>query len=166
MTQTAWQRSAAAALKKVSLRVRTLRGLRAPLAEPEELAATAASLLRFEGQEVLLVFFLDGNGVATAVHEAFRGTVDRCLVHPREIYRAAIVYGASRIALAHNHPCGDAAPSLADATVTSGIWEAGEVLGIPLVDHVIVTPAGDWYSFLAAGQVLPTGVINADAQAA
>jgi len=154
------------ALKQVSLRVRTLRGRRTPLAEPEALAAAAASLLRFEGQEVILVFFLDGNGVATAVHEAFRGTVDRCLVHPREVYRAAIVYGASSIALAHNHPCGDVAPSVADATVTSAIWEAGELLGIRLVDHVIVTPTGDWYSFLADGRILPTGVLRPDAQAA
>jgi DNA repair protein RadC len=165
MAQTVWESSSPVALKQVSLRVRTLRRRRAPLAEPEALAKAAAKLLRFEGQEVILVFCLDANSVATAVHEAFRGTVDRCLVHAREVFRAAIVYGASRIVLAHNHPCGDASPSVADATVTSAIWEAGEILGIRLVDHVIVTPAGDWYSFLADGRLLPTGVL-ADAQAA
>lgn len=77
------------------------------------------------------------------------GTVDSNLVHPREVFRPAITYGAVGVILVHNHPSGNTEPSLADHSVTGQLIEAGKLLGIDLVDHVIVT-ATDYASVLAA----------------
>ncbi|HEY4488916.1 MAG TPA: DNA repair protein RadC [Candidatus Paceibacterota bacterium] len=67
------------------------------------------------------------------------GTVDSNLIHPREVFRPAITYGAVGVILVHNHPSGNTEPSLADHSVTGQLIEAGKLLGIDLVDHVIVT---------------------------
>jgi DNA repair protein RadC len=144
-------------IKKVSLKVRTLRSRALPYGEtlsaPEHVARAAHAMLKFEDQEVVLVFFVDGLKRVTAVHEATRGTIDSCVVHAREIYRAAIVFGAAAIVLVHNHPSGSQAPSIADARATEAMQHAGEVLGIQLLDHVIVTPGGDHYSFVDDGRL-------------
>ncbi|HEY0011207.1 MAG TPA: DNA repair protein RadC [Candidatus Paceibacterota bacterium] len=67
------------------------------------------------------------------------GTVDSNIIHPREVFRPAIAYGAAGVVLVHNHPSGQTKPSGADRTVTEQVAEAGRLLGIDLVDHVIVT---------------------------
>lgn len=85
------------------------------------------------------------------------GTLTSCLVHPREVFRPAILSSAAAIIVSHNHPSGDPAPSSADLAITRQLREAARVLDIPLMDHVILgTPEGDpnqrgWYSFRAAG---------------
>ena len=67
------------------------------------------------------------------------GTVDTSIVHPREIFKPALEYSAAAVILAHNHPSGDSVPNEADIAVTRQVVEAGKILGIPLIDHVIVT---------------------------
>ena len=67
------------------------------------------------------------------------GTVTSNVVHPREVFRPALEFGASAVILAHNHPSGVAKPSEADITITKQIVEAGKILGIALLDHVILT---------------------------
>lgn len=67
------------------------------------------------------------------------GTVDTNLIHPREVFRPAIAYGAAGIILVHNHPSGNTEPSRSDRLVTKQVADAGRLLGIDLVDHVIVT---------------------------
>jgi DNA repair protein RadC len=67
------------------------------------------------------------------------GTIDANLVHPREVFRPALEYAAAAVILVHNHPSGELAPSAADLKVTAQLVEAGRLLGIELVDHVIVT---------------------------
>jgi len=88
-----------------------------------------------------------------------KGTASASLFHPREVFKPAIVAGASAIIAVHNHPSGDPAPSRADIQVTRQLREASKVLGIDLLDHVIV---GDkiadltgfgYYSFNEAGLV-------------
>ena len=66
------------------------------------------------------------------------GTLDTILVHPREVFRGAIVAAAAAIVLAHNHPSGEAAPSEADIKVTRDLIRAGQLLKIDVVDHVII----------------------------
>lgn len=67
------------------------------------------------------------------------GTIDANLIHPREVFRPAIAHAAAAVVLVHNHPSGVATPSEADRQVTLQVSEAGRVLGIDLIDHVIVT---------------------------
>lgn len=73
------------------------------------------------------------------------GTLNGSYAHPREVFRAAVIVSAFTIILCHNHPSGDPAPSPQDFAITQRLIASGEVLGIPLQDHVIL---GDmWYSF-------------------
>ena len=68
----------------------------------------------------------------------FKGTVNSSLVNPREIFLTAVSYHAVGILLVHNHPSGDPAPSRADMDFTQRVSRAGEILGIPLIDHIII----------------------------
>jgi DNA repair protein RadC len=67
-----------------------------------------------------------------------RGTLDSSLVHPREVFRAAIADAASAILLIHNHPSGDPTPSRQDREVTDRLKRAGEIVGINVIDHIVV----------------------------
>lgn len=69
----------------------------------------------------------------------FRGTVDACLFHPRDIFRFACMANASSIIVAHNHPSGDPLPSGQDIRLTSRLRRAGTLMEIPLIDHLIIT---------------------------
>jgi DNA repair protein RadC len=67
------------------------------------------------------------------------GTLDCSLVHPREVFQPAIEYSAVAIILAHNHPSGDPNPSLEDIKVSNNLVKAGNILGIEILDHIIIT---------------------------
>lgn len=83
-----------------------------------------------------------------------KGTASNCLVNPREVLRPCILANASCFAVAHNHPSGDTAPSRADIQATRQLREAGQTIGISLLDHVIVGDAySEPYSFSDAGLV-------------
>ena len=73
-----------------------------------------------------------------AYYEVSRGTLDATLVHPREVFKAAILANAAAIVVAHNHPSGDPTPSIDDLALTARLKQAGEVLGIPVLDHIIL----------------------------
>lgn len=74
-----------------------------------------------------------------------RGILDASLIHPREVFRVAVVEGAAGVILVHNHPSGDPTPSAEDRAVTRQLAEAGRALGIPVLDHVVIGD-GDWRS--------------------
>jgi len=94
-----------------------------------------------------------------ALHEVSSGTATSSLLHPREVFRQALRHSASAVIVAHNHPSGDPAPSHADRAVTRQLVEAGRVIGVELLDHVVVgrpesDPAGKgWFSFGEAGLI-------------
>ena len=69
----------------------------------------------------------------------FRGTVDACMVHPRDVFRYALVCNASSLIIAHNHPSGEAYPSEQDITTTEQMIKAGKLLQIPVLDHLLLT---------------------------
>ena len=75
-----------------------------------------------------------------------KGLVNRSLVHPREVFREAIRENASAVILAHNHPSGDPAPSTEDIRITERLVEAGRIIGIQVLDHLILGD-GTYYSF-------------------
>jgi DNA repair protein RadC len=70
------------------------------------------------------------------------GTVNSSLIHPREVFKPALEYGAAAVILAHNHPSGTTKPSAGDIAVTRQLIEAGKLVGISLLDHVIITSKG------------------------
>ena len=79
-----------------------------------------------------------------------RGTVDQTLLHPRDIFRQAIRLGAVSVIVAHNHPSGDPTPSDEDIAETKHLRETGEVVGIPLDDHVVIGRDGSHVSIIAS----------------
>lgn len=74
------------------------------------------------------------------------GTVDRSLVHPREVFKNAYLYSASSFICIHNHPSGDITPSKADIEITNVLFEIGKIQGIDLIDHIIVSD-NNYFSF-------------------
>lgn len=75
------------------------------------------------------------------------GTLNQSVIHPREVYKGAILSNASRILLVHNHPSGDPTPSRDDDALTRRLARAGVLLGMPILDHVIVCPNGAFFSY-------------------
>ncbi len=102
--------------------------------------------LRSLRQEQFVVLTADGDGHLLRSQTVFVGTLDRCLVHPREVFAEAIADRAASLFLAHNHPSGNVQPSEDDIAVTRRLVEVGEVMGIQVRDHLIVT-RGSYYSF-------------------
>jgi len=118
---------------------------------PEQIADLMRPIVADEVQEVLYVFSLNTKNACIAMHEVTRGLVDSAHSHAREVFRHAIVDSASRIALVHNHPSGDPVPSHQDTVTTKKLVEAGQIIGIEVVDHVVIGKRtanrdSDWYS--------------------
>lgn len=86
----------------------------------------------------------------TREHLVTRGTLDTSLVHAREVFRTAVAESAACLILVHNHPSGDPTPSAEDREVTRQLVDAGALLGVPVLDHVIVGDAR-YVSFVEAG---------------
>ena len=106
--------------------------------------------------ETLQVLLLNTRRRLIRVEEVTDGTIDQLLVHPREVFKAAIAANASAIVLAHNHPSGDPTPSDADIKVTRDLIRAGQLLKIDVLDHVILgrataERAKDWSSLRELG---------------
>ena len=111
--------------------------LRSPRAVFELLQAEARGL----EQETFWSLLLDGKQRLRRLVPVSAGTLTASLVHPREVFRAAVREAAAALIVAHNHPSGDPEPSAEDLHVTERLRAAGEVLGIPLQDHVILGDA-------------------------
>ena len=99
--------------------------------------------------EQFLVVCLNTKNVIIKYKIMFIGTVDVTVVHPRDIFKFAIKNNATRIICAHNHPSGDVTPSKQDIEITKIIKETGEMVGIPLLDHIIVSNS-EVYSILGS----------------
>ena len=101
-------------------------------------------------QEAFFVATYDQKNKLIDKHLVSLGTLTASLVHPREVYRPAIMDGAAAVAFCHNHPSGDTTPSSEDKVITKRLREAGELLGIRVLDHVIVGRDG-FFGFLESG---------------
>jgi DNA repair protein RadC len=72
------------------------------------------------------------------------GTADQALIHPREVFQAGILLGATALIVAHNHPSGDPSPSAEDQAITDRLQKAGELLGVRLLDSIVFAESGQW----------------------
>lgn len=91
-----------------------------------------------DASETVMVLALNNVGKINALHRVSSGSLTHTVVHPRDIFRSAIMNNAKNIILYHNHPSGDTTPSEADVVMTQRFVEAGQLLGIQLLDHIIV----------------------------
>lgn len=95
-------------------------------------------LLADADREVFVVVCLDTKNQPTAMHVCHVGSLNASIVHPREVFKSAILANAASVLVAHNHPSTDPTPSREDIEVTKRLVEAGRIVGIELLDHVIV----------------------------
>jgi DNA repair protein RadC len=111
-----------------------------------DVVALVRSFLRDDPREHFVAVYLDTRHRPIAVHDAHTGTAGASPAHPREVFGPALQLAAAAIVVAHNHPSGDPTPSAEDRLVTDRLRQAGELLGIELLDHVVLGDAS-YYSF-------------------
>lgn len=106
--------------------------------------------LNVMGEEYCYLLALNGKTQLLGIFFISKGTVNQTLLSPREIFMRALLIGASMIILCHNHPSGSPKPSREDTIMTQKIKEVGELIGIPLADHLVIA-GDDYYSFMENG---------------
>lgn len=120
------------------------------ISSPEEAAKLLYKFLEDADREHFMVICLNTKNEPTAIHTVSVGTLNSSQVHPRELFKAAILANSASVILAHNHPSGDPSPSREDIEITERLKKAGEVLGIDVMDHIIIG-ANRFTSFKAKG---------------
>ena len=95
-----------------------------------------------EADECFVIVCLATDGSITGIHEISHGYLSGTLVHPREVFKRALLNNAASIILAHNHPSGSLRVSAEDYEVTERLKQVGELLGIEVLDHIIISPYG------------------------
>ncbi|MBI5476062.1 MAG: DNA repair protein RadC [Ignavibacteriales bacterium] len=111
---------------------------RKTISTPEDVVSIYLPGLRDAQQEIFKVLFLDSANHLLGDRLITTGILNSSLVHPREVYKYAIIESAASIIILHNHPSGNPEPSSDDIQITRQISEAGKILGIPLHDHIIL----------------------------
>lgn len=148
-----------AALEIGSRLVRERIGERPRISTPESAAAVLRERVRGLDREVFWVLLLDTrNRLIVPPVEVSKGTLNSSLVHPREVFKPAIQHSAAGVILAHNHPSGDPSPSAQDIRITSSLVDAGKLIDIQVLDHLILgqrttSQTSDFVSLRESGQV-------------
>jgi len=96
------------------------------------------SFLNLETKEYFFTLHLDGKNRIVCIDQVSVGSLNQSIVHPREVFKTALLSSAAAIILLHNHPSGDPAPSREDREITRRLKEAGDLLGIRVLDHIII----------------------------
>ena len=109
------------------------------ITSPEELASVVKRFLADTDREVFLTVNFSKANTINSIYIVSIGSLDRAIVHPREVFKAAILANASSIALVHNHPSGSLNPSEEDIQITKKLVQCGEMLNIKVIDHIIVS---------------------------
>lgn len=104
-------------------------------------------------REQVVVVLMDSKHKPLGFHVVSTGTLNAALVHPRELFKAAIVANAASVIALHNHPSGDPLPSAEDYAITERLLAAGKLLGIALLDSIVVGDDGAYFSFADAGRL-------------
>lgn len=107
--------------------------------------------LNENAEEVLIMLTLDMKNKITGIFEVSRGSLNSSIVHPREVFKRAIINNASCIILAHNHPSGTTDPSREDINITKRLHEVGKLVGIDLIDHIILGDNNNYVSLKEKG---------------
>lgn len=112
--------------------------VRPAIGGPRDVANLLMPDLRYLKKETLKSLLLDTKNRVLAIKTVSIGDLSSSIVHPREVFKDAVVASAASLIVAHNHPSGDPTPSADDVAVTKRLMEAGEILGIDLLDHIVI----------------------------
>lgn len=138
------------ALSELSKRLQVTQKNHQALRKPEDVAALYLPRLSHLQQEHFLALYLDAKHRLIDDQIISKGIVDASLVHPREVFQGAVKRLACSVIVVHNHPSGDCTPSEEDIAVTKKLAKSGEIMGIPLLDHVIIGK-DSWWSWKGRG---------------
>ena len=127
-------------------------GKRTKISGPDDVFSNFRHKIAHYEKEILNVVVLNTRNEIICVEEISRGIVNSTAAHPREIFNKAIENLGTSIVLLHNHPSQDPSPSAADKSLTARVYDAGKILDIPLLDHVIIT-MDSYYSFKNEGLI-------------
>ena len=119
---------------------------RLSLSNPEEIYKSSKYLFYDKKQEYFYCLYFDNKQRLIERKLLFMGTINKSIVHPREIFKEAYLLSASSIVCMHNHPSGDVNPSVEDIELTKALVEIGKVANIPIIDHIVVSN-NSYYSF-------------------
>lgn len=108
------------------------------IASPADVASLFMEEMRYRKKEVFKVLFLNTKNEIIFTEDVSIGNLNSSIVHPREVFRSAVKRGAAAIIVLHNHPSGNPLPSDNDQAITKRLVEAGDLLGIPVLDHLII----------------------------
>ena len=103
-----------------------------------------------ESKEYFYALHLDGKNRISCLDQVSIGSLNQSVVHPREVFKTALLSSAAALILIHNHPTGDPMPSSEDITITRRLNEAGEILGIKILDHIVIG-SDSYCSFVERG---------------
>jgi len=127
-------------------------GPKAVVGGASDAAALVMEDLRHRQQECLAAIFLDTRNQVICVRILTVGTLTGSPAHPREVFREALAQGCASLIVCHNHPSGDPTPSKDDIALTARLVQAGELMGVPLVDHIVIG-GGRYVSLKEAGKM-------------
>jgi len=116
------------------------------ITSPEYCVGLLMPLMRYETNEKFVVVILNAKNKLLGIRQISVGSLSSAVVHPREVFREAIINHAAAIICAHNHPSGDPTPSKEDKDLTNSLAGTGKILGIPVLDHLVIGD-GSYYSF-------------------
>lgn len=125
-------------VRVVMVRERTLESERLQIRSAEDAAFVLRRYLEEADREHFVAMALDTKHKVNAIHTVSIGSLDASIVHPREVFKFAFLANASAILVGHNHPSGNPEPSPEDLAVTRRLMEAGNILGIDVLDHIVL----------------------------
>lgn len=141
-----------------AISVRVIRERRQTVAEnvitgPRAAATILADLMEGLDREHFIALILDSKNRVIGMHVVAIGLLNEALIHPRETFKVALIMGAAAILVGHNHPSGDPTPSPEDIAMTQRLVDAGRLLGVDVIDHIIVGVPGAYRSLRELGYI-------------
>jgi DNA repair protein RadC len=132
-------------VREIFTKYKTLKTEKFLASSPSEVWTFLKDRICDEPREHFVVLGVDNKNVVLSYHVVSIGTMTEAIVHPREVFLTLVEASCSSFIIAHNHPSGSLTPSRQDLETTKRLIEAGKILGIPMLDHIIVTESG-YYS--------------------
>lgn len=121
------------------------------ISSPADAATLGRRFLEEADREQLIVCCLDTKNQPLSINVASVGSLNSSIVHPREVFKIAVISNAASVIIFHNHPSGDTVPSTEDINITHRLKDAGKLIGIDVIDHIIIGSEGKYCSLKEKG---------------
>ncbi len=132
-------------LKQIKLKGYSFKQRR--ISSPLDLYNLLEEFLNYYDRERVVVLCLNTKNEPICIDISSIGSINMSIIHPREVFKNAILVNASKIIIAHNHPSGDITPSKSDDDITDRLVDAGKIIGIDVIEHMIVGENEEYYSY-------------------